>query len=192
MKYSQPPSDLINKSATKKHVSHLIKTADIKRVPPRPKGRRTKDVIKPLSGLDVDALLKTDHRTEIKPENAIPEFKQALSVADSEEKIREATRQMGAIGKGLVEGRVGVSGYARAIADLGTMREELVDLEMPGFYNDFMKEFKEEILGGKLGGDRREFWFEVRKGGLGLVTKNESEVSDVRDDEANGFLSVRH
>lgn len=191
MKYSQPPSDLINKSATKKHVSHLIKTADIKRVPPRPKGRRTKDVIKPLSGLDVDALLKTDHRTEIRPENAIPEFKQALSIADSEEKIREATRQMGAIVKRLVEGSVGVSGYARAIADLGTMREELLDLEMPEFYNDFMKEFKEEILGGKLGGDRREFWFEVRKGRLGLVTKDESEVSDVRDDEANGFLSVR-
>lgn len=191
MKYSQPPSDLINKSATKKHVSQLIKTADIKRVPPRPKGRRTKDVIKPLSGLDVEALLKTEHRTEIRPENAIPEFKQALSVADSEEKIQDATRQMGAIVKGLVEGSVGVSGYSRAIADLGTMREELVDLEMPGFYNDLMKEFKEEILAGKLGGDRREFWFEVRKGGLGLVTKNESEVSDVRDDEAKEFLKVK-
>lgn len=191
MKYSQPPSDLLNKPTTKKHISHLIRTADIKRVPPRSKARRTKDVIKPLSGLDVDALLKTEHRTEIRPENAIPEFRQALGIADSEEKIQEATSQMGAIVKTLVEGSVGDSGYQRAIADLETMREELVDLEMPNIYNDFMRGFKDDILAGKLGGNRREFWFEIRKSGLGLVTKDQSEVSDVPEEEAKEFLKVK-
>lgn len=192
MKFSQPPQHLVDAAKTKKQVAHLIKVADLKRVPPRPKGRGKKDVVKPLSGLDVDALLRTEHRTEIHADNAVPEFKQAVDTADSEEAITEAAKQMGGIIKGLVEHSVGDSGYARATENMVTMRQELVDLEMPGVYNEFLKELKKEIFEGKLGGDRREFWFEIGKSGrLGLVTERESEVGGVTEEEAREFRKIR-
>jgi hypothetical protein len=48
-------------------------------VPSRVKGRkRNREVDKPLSGLNVDDLFRKEKRTKIHPDNAIPEFKQAL------------------------------------------------------------------------------------------------------------------
>ncbi len=190
VKYSHPPEDLVNKAAVKKHIQHLITVADVKKVPPRAKGRKAKDVIKPLSGLDVDALLRIEHRTEIHAENAVPQFKQALGLANSEETIKEAAKQMGAIIKSLVENSVGDSGYARALEDMRAMREELVDFEMPVVYNDFLKQFKEEVLSGELGGDRREIWFEVRRENLGLISDKQSEVSEVTEEEAKEFYKA--
>lgn len=64
------------------------------------------------------------------------------------------------------------------------MREELTALEEPRIYNKFIKELKEKLLKGELGGDRREMWWEIRRHQLGLVTRKMSGLSDVTDEEA--------
>lgn len=155
-------------------------------VPPKTKGRkRLRETEKPLSGLDIDALLKQEpKRTKISAENAIPEFKQMLSRADSLDIIREAVKQMASILETQIKHSLGDANYDRVVEGLGTMREELVDYEEPALYNDFLASLKGKILGGELGGDRTELWWLVRKSKLGLIDQTTSEVSNVTEDEA--------
>lgn len=64
------------------------------------------------------------------------------------------------------------------------MRDEMIEIEEPAVYNDFMRDLKRELLAGELGGDRRDMWEEIRKNRLGLVEKGQSESSEVEKEEA--------
>lgn len=160
-------------------------------VPPKTKGRkRLREAEKPLSGLDVDALLKQEpKRTKISPENAIPEFKQMLSRADSLDIIHDAVKQMASIIESQIKHSLGDANDDRVVEALGTMREELVDYEEPTLYNDFLGVLKGKILGEELGGDRRELWWRIRKSKLGLIDQATSDVSKVTEDEAKEVSS---
>jgi ATP-dependent DNA helicase 2 subunit 2 len=68
------------------------------------------------------------------------------------------------------------------------MRDELVALEEPELYNDFLRSLKKNIASGELDGDRREMWWRIKFEKLGLVTKKESEVSKITEEEALEFL----
>ena len=71
------------------------------------------------------------------------------------------------------------------------MREELIEMEEPEAYNEFVRELKGQLLGEKLGGDRREMWGEIRRNKLGLIEKKSSERSRVEEEEARAFLAGR-
>ena len=75
--------------------------------------------------------------------------------------------------------------------ELRVLRDEMIDLEEPMIYNHFIKDLKQKLLTEKLGGDRREMWWEIRKAKLGLIEKNVSEHSNVREEEAKLFLSSK-
>ncbi|KAJ5266710.1 hypothetical protein N7478_009518 [Penicillium angulare] len=187
-RFSHPEEDLVNKS--KQKLENLIAAADVKKVPPKTKGRkRNREAEKPLSGLDVDALLNLEpKRAKISPENAIPEFKQFLSRADNVETIDDAAKQMSDIIENQIKHSLGDANYERVVEGLGTMREELVEYEEPALYNELVRDLKEKILGEKLGGDRKELWWLIRKGKLGLIDQDISERSEVLADEAAAFL----
>ncbi|KAK1992921.1 Ku70/Ku80 N-terminal alpha/beta domain-containing protein [Colletotrichum falcatum] len=190
VRYAVPPADLVEKS--KIQVEALISAAQVKKVPPKAKGKRKHEGSKPLSGLDVDALLGTQpKRPKISAENAIPEFKRALAVADEVDAIRDAARQMGDIVARLIADSFGDANYARAAENLGVLRGGLVDLEEPGLYNEIIKGLKVKMLSGELGGDRREMWWKVRTSGLGLIDQTTSEVSDVTSEQADEFLKSK-
>lgn len=159
---------------------------DKAQVPPKTKGRkRQRETEKPLSGLDVDALLKQEpKRSKISAENAIPEFKQILSLADTIETIHDAVKQMETIVEEQIKHSLGDANYDRVIEGLGTMREELLDYEEPAVYNDLIRQLKKKILDESLGGDRRELWWLIRKGKLGLIDNKASEISTVPEEEA--------
>lgn len=128
-------------------------------------------------------------RAKISPENAIPEFKQLLLRADSVEVIHDAVKQMSAIIEMQIKNSLGDANYERVIEGLGTVREELVGFEEPALYNDLLRRLKEKILKEELGGDRRELWWLVRKGRIGLVdsaTSDRSEVSEKEAQEVSG------
>lgn len=147
-----------------------------------------------MSGLDVDALLGREKRAKITTDNAIPEFKQMLETAEDIGSIEEAARQMGTIIRSLITHSLGDSGYGRAIANLATMREELINMEEPGLYNDLVKDLKMRLLRGELGGDRRDMMWEIRKAKLGLIDKKASEISDTTEaetTEVRDWSSVR-
>lgn len=187
--HSHPPPHVLKNAD--KSIKHLIKLSDVKKVPFKAKGRRAKETIKPLSGLDIDSLLRSERpkskASGVDPKNAVPSFKQALEAADNEAAIKAAVRQLGDIIKGVVKDSVGDSGYARACEELRVMRNEMLDLEMPETYNTFLEGLKKDVKGEKLGGDRREFWFEARVNGCGLIKKSENELSEVTDEEAKAF-----
>lgn len=70
------------------------------------------------------------------------------------------------------------------------MREELIGMEEPRLYNDFIKGLKGKLLAEELNGDRREMWWDVRRNQLGLITNKESDVSDVGEDEAKSVSVI--
>lgn len=200
LRFAQPPQDLVEKVQSK--ADALIEAADVKKglypsseycehrltskkVPPKVKGRRGRETVKPISGLDVDALLGGEEKGEISPDNAVPEFKQVLAATEEVSEIEDAAKQMGTIISMFVTESFGDDKYQRALECLGVMREELINLEEPGFYNTFMEGMKKKLLSGDMGGDRRDFWFKVRWGRLGLIDNKQSEVSDVTPEQAD-------
>ncbi|OQE30525.1 hypothetical protein PENFLA_c003G04251 [Penicillium flavigenum] len=187
--FAHPSEDMVKNS--KSHLEKLMSIADVKKVPPKTKGRkRQRETEKPLSGLDVDALLSLEpKRTKISTENAIPEFKQTLSRAENIDAIHDAVQQMAKIIETQITHSLGHSNYDRVIEGLGTMREELVDYEEPTVYNDFVRQLKGKMLREELGGDRRELWWFMRKGKLGLIGKSEVDSSAVEEEEAQEFLA---
>ncbi|KAF7718434.1 Uncharacterized protein PECH_005915 [Penicillium ucsense] len=189
-KLAHPSQVLIERSSP--YLEKLVQASNVKKVPPKTKGRkRLREAEKPLSGLDVDALLKQEpKRTEISASNAIPEFKQMLSRADSLDVIHDAVRQMTSIVETLIKDSLGDANYDRVVESLGTVREELVDYEEPTLYNDLIRSLKAKILGEELGGDRLELWWLIRKGKLGLIDEKSSSLSQVTELEANEFYSV--
>lgn len=189
LRYAKPPQDLIDR--VQDRIENLIKEAEVKKVPPKAKGRRNREAVKPLSGLDVDALLGGDSKGQITPENAVPDFKRAMATSEEISDIQSAAKQMGDIIKSLITDSFGDSKYAQAVECIGVMRDELINMEEPEMFNAFARELKKMLLSGTLGGDRRDFWFKVRWSRLGLIEQSQSDVSKVTADEADEFYKSR-
>ncbi|KAI4721018.1 putative Ku family DNA helicase [Aureobasidium sp. EXF-10727] len=190
VKYSNPPQELIDGANTA--LKAIATAAEVKKVPPKSKSRKgRRDVQKPLSGLDVTALLSAQGGTlKISPQNAVPEFRQMLDRGNHEE-VESAFQQLGKIIRDYIRNSVGESGYGRALEATRVMREEATDLEVPALYNEWMKKLKVEILKEELNGDRRDMWFMIRANRMGLIQSKEIGASGVGEDEAKEFLSVR-
>ncbi|KAL8971589.1 MAG: hypothetical protein Q9197_003192 [Variospora fuerteventurae] len=190
-RYSQPPKDLVAQS--KRKLEKLMAAANVKKVPPKVQGRRrNRNEVKPLSGLDVEALLGSDKRkTKISAQNAIPEFRQVVNTTDSIDGIREAAQQLGTVIEARITDSFGDIAYARTLEEIGVMREELIELEEPDVYNSFAKALKEKLLAEKLGGNRKDFWWEFRKSKLGLIDQRTLETSTVTEDDARAFWSLK-
>jgi ATP-dependent DNA helicase 2 subunit 2 len=125
-----PPAGM--QEQAKMALKSLTKAADVRKVPPRKRGRyRDRDPEKPLSGLDVEALLRKERPVEkgkarIDPENPIPDFKRILGTAEDEDIIKDSTKQMQTIVENLVKTGYGDNNHGRIIECLGVMRSELV------------------------------------------------------------------
>lgn len=144
--------------------------------------------MKPLSGLNIDELLGREKKARISRENPIPEFKRMLDLSEDPNTIQDAAKQMVTIIEAQIKDSFGDTAYGQAIEELGVLRQELMELEEPGFYNDFVRALKEKLLAGALGGERREMWWEMRNNGLGLIEKGESPgkspISNVTEEQA--------
>lgn len=104
--------------------------------------------------------------------------------------IEAAAKQMGDIIRLVITDSNGPEKYPQAMECLGVMREELVEMEEPGFYNSFARDLKRALLSGALGGDRREFWLQMRQSKLGLISQDQSESSDIGPAEANEVRNI--
>ncbi|KAL8935121.1 MAG: hypothetical protein Q9211_004866 [Gyalolechia sp. 1 TL-2023] len=190
VRYSQPPEDLV--SSSKRKLEKLMAAADIKKVPPKVQGRRRdRNEVKPLSGLNVEALIGGDRkRAKISSQNTIPDFRQTVNTVDSVEGMRDAAQQLGVIVETRIRDSFGDIAYTRAIEEIRVMREEMIDLEEPEIYNDFVKALKRKLLAEELGGNRKDFWWEFRKSRLGLIDKQTSEASKATEEDAKASFEV--
>lgn len=190
-KFSTPPPALLEQ--TEQQLEALKNAADVKKVPPKTKGhgkRSRAEREKPLSGLDIDALLGNPKRVKIEASNLVPSFKQALAATDDLEDIQEAANEMAAQIRTLITNSVGDTAYGRALEAIRVMRDELTELEEPDMWNQFARELKSELLSGRLGGDRREMWWRVRNSKYGLIDQKKSFASSVSEDEAVNFYKA--
>ncbi|KAI1500683.1 putative Ku family DNA helicase [Biscogniauxia marginata] len=191
LKYANPPEDLAKKALSE--LEDLIDKANVKKVPPKAKGRKEKgDKPKPISGLDIDALLNQpgNKRTKIEPDNAIPQFKQMVDYAEDDSVFEDAAKQMGNIIRSLITNSLGDSGYDRAIENLGEFRQAMINNEVSHLYNSFIRDLKKRLLSGELGGDRRELWWQIKGAKLGLIDNHPVtgvESSKVTPEEAAEF-----
>lgn len=203
-RFSKPPEELQVKA--KRYLEKLVATAEVKKgtyiyltvpssctdentVPPKVQGRkRTRDQMKPLSGLNVDELLGREKKVKISRENPIPEFKRMLDLSEDPNAIQDAAKQMATIIEAQIKDSFGDNAYGQAIEELCVLRQELTELEEPGIYNDFVRALKAKLLAGDLGGERREMWWEIRTNHLGLIEKGtspgKSPSSDVTEEQA--------
>ena len=189
--YSRQPEELQERS--KDSLKRLIKAADVKKVPPKVKGRtRYRDVEKPISGLDVEELFRKEKRTKISPDNAVPEFKQRMEVTDNMDDWKDAVNQMTVIIEEQIRSSFGDQNYARAVEGLGVIRKEMVGMEEPKLYNDVLREIKKKLVAGELGGDRSEFWWMVKtEPKLGPIDTTVSDLSDVTPEEAVALMATK-
>ena len=198
--YSRQPEELQERS--KDTLRRLIKAADVKKVPPKVKGRRRyRDLEKPISGLNVDELFKKENRTTISPDNAIPEFKQIFDSPDEMDKIKSAVKQMSVIIEEWIRSSFGDKNYDRALEALGVMKGELYELEMSQLYNDVLRQLKKKVSAEELGGNRKDFWYKLRIAirdtdqedrSLGLIYKSEhQESADVTKEEADALWAFK-
>ncbi|EOD52730.1 putative ku family dna protein [Neofusicoccum parvum UCRNP2] len=186
--YMKPPEHLLKQAQP--FLDAMVSAGDVKRVPPRQKGRkRTREFEKPLSGLNVEELLGREKRVKISAENAVPEFKQALNMTDNVEDIKGIAKQLSGIIQDYIRHSMGDNGYQRAVEAIRVMKEEMLELEEPGVFNDFLKDLKKKIFAEELGGDRKEMWYRIRVNKLGLIDKRATSLSDVTEEESKKFLS---
>ena len=191
-RFSHPPEPLLEKS--QKALQALISAADVKKVPPKTKGRRRyREAEKPLSGLDVEQLFRKegDAQQSISPDNSIPEFKRMLASSDNMDTIKAAVGQMGSIVEDRITKSFADMGYQRALEEIGVLRQELIEFEEPKLYNDLLRSLKKKILSGELGGNRRDFWILLKLSKVGLIDKKASSVSDVSPEEADEFMIAK-
>jgi ATP-dependent DNA helicase 2 subunit 2 len=180
-------------------IKKLIAAADVKKgppgrptsitlltfhvVPPKVKGKKGRqEVIKPLSGLDIESLLVKHKPQNISKENAIPEFRQILASADADEVVFEAVNDMAEIIRDLLR-TIGDTGYQRAQENIKVMRNEMIDLEFPDTYNEFIRDLKKRISKKEFG-NKTEFWQNLKHAKLGLIDTNTHPEADVSPEEA--------
>lgn len=151
------------------------------------KGRKkNRTEVKPYSGLNVEELLQSGSgkkSIQISPQNPIPGFRQMLDVVESISGIRDAVTQLGFIIETQIKDSFGDINYGRAIEELDVMRSEMIEIEEPAVYNDFVRALKTKLLKGELSGDRRDMWYELKKAELGLIDSKQSETSTVTKEE---------
>lgn len=188
LKYSQPPEDLV--AAAKTQLDTLMKAADVKKVPPKLKGRkRGRETEKPLSNLNVAALLASGAsglptRHKIDPSNAIPEFKQILDTTEDFSAVGDAVNQLGAIIEGYVKTSTGSYNYQRAVEAIRVMKEQMMEYEEPNLFNGFLRGFKDKLNSGELEEGRGELWYLVRVHRLGLIDDTSHDAADATPEEA--------
>lgn len=162
-------------------------------MPPKAKGagKRARETEKPLSGLDVDALLRGEKRTRISDDNAVPEFKQALKQTENMEGVEAVAKQMSEVVENQIRHSLGNSNYDRVMEMLQVMQSELNDYEAPTLFNNLLRRLKDELLTEKLGGNREELWYRLRKDRLGLIDQSMSDFSNVTEEEAKKVCKKR-
>lgn len=106
------------------------------------------------------------------------------------EEIKDTCSQMATLIKEAITTSFADMLYNKAVDMMRVMREELVELDEPEVYNEFVRDLKKEMLAGNLGGNRADMWREVRNSTLGLLTSSESERSEVTEEMAKEVCDI--
>lgn len=107
-----------------------------------------------------------------------------IRTAGTYEESGHAMKEMSRIIRSQITKSLGDREYAQQVENMRVLRDQSIDFEFPEQYNTFIKEFKTQLLKEELGGDRREFWLQVRKNKLGLIDSSTMDGTNVSEEEA--------
>ena len=113
-----------------------------------------------------------------------------LDSAESPDAIREAAEGLGNLIEKHITDSFGGNLYGKAVEEMTAMRDELIEVEEPGLFNMILRKIKEKLVKGELGGERRDFWYEMKRNKIGLIDKKHSDKSEVGEDEAKQVSSL--
>ena len=163
LKYSHPPVELVQQS--RPALDKVMKAGVLRKVLAKAQGKRFgrkgREEEKPLSELDVGALLAQDPRRKTKridPKNAIPEFRQMV---DS----------------------------SRAGTDLTDMNEGVKQMKKIIF--DWITNSVGDMNYMKVVEGTREMWWHVRRQKLGPILKTEVGSSEFTAEQADQFMKSK-
>ena len=193
LKYSHPTAKTVE--AVSKPLKRVQELFNIRAVPPKTQYKRTKeggDTVRPISGLDVDSLLKEgevmadgakrSRKNGVKADivigdrNPCADFEKAL---DDGVQIVDAFEQVGDVIRQLVTDSFADTSYETASDAVQAMRSQSIIWNESNLYNKFMATFKSDLLAGKMGGPRTDFWEMLVNLRTGLVSQQEAEDDTV-------------
>ncbi|KAK3087491.1 hypothetical protein FSP39_006603, partial [Pinctada imbricata] len=120
--------------------------------------------------------------TEVGTVTPVEDFIALISQKDVDN-FSEACKQMEKRVEQLVLDSFGAQFYAKAMDCLKALREQAIKKSEPKIYNTFIKTFKDTLISK----GRRSFWEQIVDEKQSLISKLESEDSDVGKEEAEGF-----
>jgi ATP-dependent DNA helicase 2 subunit 2 len=92
---------------------------------------------------------------------------------------------MGSVIYELIRTSLGDQFYAQALENLAVLREQMIEFEEPGVYNEYIRDLKRRLLEGDLGEGRKDLWFQIiRERRLGLIDRETAPASEVGAGEA--------
>jgi hypothetical protein len=104
---------------------------------------------------------------------------------------RAVFKEMESVIKDVITKSYADTSYDKAIKALQAYRSEAIDvcllanvlmifqLDEPRQFNEYLQSLKEDLLAGKLNGNRRDFWSKMKSEKIGLITFEESEVDQI-------------
>ncbi|XP_069105768.1 X-ray repair cross-complementing protein 5-like [Argopecten irradians] len=122
--------------------------------------------------------------TEVGTVTPVEDFVAFINQKD-EDKFEEASEQMQKRIEQIVVDSFGSQFYPKAMDCLKALRLHSIKKAEPGLFNTFMKKFKDTLIAK----GRRDFWEQVVTENQGLISKMESEDSNVTKEEAKAFVS---
>ena len=66
----------------------------------------------------------------------------------------------------------------------------MIKLDEPRRFNEYIQSLKEDLLVGKLGGNRQHLWSKVKSEKVGLISYDESEVDQIENIRATEVENV--
>jgi hypothetical protein len=100
-------------------------------------------------------------------------------------------KEMESVIKDVITKSYADTSYDKAIKAVQAYRSEAIDvrlfttvlmifqLDEPRQFNEYLQSLKEDLLAGKLNGNRRDFWNKMKSEKIGLITFEESEVDQI-------------
>lgn len=134
---------------------------------------------------DLEGGMKDIAKAEVTEVGTVTPVEDYLSLVNRKDvdKFDDASKQMQKRIEQIVMDSFGAQFYPKALDCLKTLRKQCIKKMEPRLFNAYMRQFKDKLITK----GRRDFWDEIVAEKLTLITKIESEDSDVSVEEGKKF-----
>ena len=192
--YLKPPQEIITKCEHRvEKIQKLFKLEEVKQKEERTGEKLFKDgdeteagpVKKQKLDDDLEGGMEDITKAEVTEVGTVTPVEDYLSLVNRKDvdKFEDASKQMQKRIEQIVMDSFGAQFYPKAVDCLKTLRQQCIKKMEPRLFNAYMRQFKDKLI--EKG--RRDFWDEIVAENLALITKVESEESNISVEEGKKF-----